>query len=84
MERNVTVVVGHLKAKAPHRLRVDGHHPFLEHEKADGSLPTSWEEGCWKFFLNDEDQVRRAIDYVEQNPVKEGKAIQRWSFVKRV
>ena len=84
MERNVKIVVEPLKAKASHRLRVEGHHPFVEYEKADGSLPTCWGEGCWKVFLNDEDQVRRAIDYVEQNPVKEGKAIHRWSFVKGI
>jgi len=33
-------------------------------------------------FLNDADAVVHAIEYVEQNPVKEGKRLQRWSFIR--
>jgi REP element-mobilizing transposase RayT len=81
VERNLKVVVGHLKSKASHQLREEGLHPFERYRRVDGSVPSVWAEGCWKVFLNTPEDMRRAIDYVEENPVKEGKARQRWSFV---
>jgi hypothetical protein len=39
-----------------------------------------WSAKLWKVYLNSQD-ITRAIAYVEQNPVKEGKPRQRWSFV---
>ena len=47
----------------------------------DGSLPTPWAAKCWKVFLDTEADIARAIRYVEDNPVKEGKRPQRWPFV---
>jgi hypothetical protein len=32
-------------------------------------------------FLDSDEDIRRAIRYVEENPVKEGKPRQLWSFV---
>ena len=40
-----------------------------------------WGEYGWNVFLDSEQDVRRAIQYVEQNPPKEHKPRQRWSFV---
>ena len=40
-----------------------------------------WGGRGWFVFLNTPTDVRRAIRYVEQNPVKEGKRAQNWSFV---
>jgi hypothetical protein len=37
--------------------------------------------GEWKVYLDTEEEVRRAIAYVEENPLKEGKRRQRWGFV---
>jgi hypothetical protein len=37
--------------------------------------------GEWSGFLENEEEVRRAIRYVEENPVKEGLRRQRWGFV---
>ena len=42
-------------------------------------VPKCWGRGEWKVFLDPED-VTRAIQYVEDNPVKEGKKRQKWSF----
>jgi REP element-mobilizing transposase RayT len=49
-----------------------------------GREPTHpvWTEGAWKVFLDHPDDVRRTIRYIENNPVKEGLPVQRWSFVK--
>jgi hypothetical protein len=44
-------------------------------------MPSLWEEGLWKVFLDDDANIKAAINYVEQNPVKEGKPLQRWSFL---
>ncbi len=47
-----------------------------------GAEPLSpcWGTGRWK-VLDTPDEVRRAIRYVESNPLKEGKPRQSWSFV---
>jgi len=41
----------------------------------------TWSLGGWKAFLDHPDEVRRTIRYIEQNPVKIRRAIQRYSFV---
>jgi REP-associated tyrosine transposase len=71
-----------LKAQASHRMIVDGRHPMARWPKKDGSLPKPWAEGCWKVFLDDVADMERAIRYVEDNPIKEGRPAQRWPFVK--
>jgi len=71
--RGVTQIVGHLKARATQRL-------IAEELWPDAERPV-WGRKCWRVFLNDEEDVRRAIAYVERNPLKEGKPAQKWSFV---
>ena len=44
------------------------------------SHPT-WTRGGWKVFLDHPDEVRRTIQYVENNPVKQRLAAQSWSWV---
>jgi REP element-mobilizing transposase RayT len=41
-----------------------------------------WGGPGWKVFLNSQDDIRRTIYYVEQNPVKMGRPVQAWHFVK--
>src|SRR5262249_46126508 len=55
--------------------------PLAELQRPDGRLPKCWARGEWKAFLDSDEAVRRAIRYVEQNPLKEGKPAQHWSFV---
>jgi hypothetical protein len=55
-------------------------HPFGDLKEKNGRPPKCFARGQWKVFLDPED-VLRAIGYVENNPVKEGKKAQRWSFV---
>jgi REP element-mobilizing transposase RayT len=40
-----------------------------------------WAKGQWSVFLRDESAVRRAIRYVEDNPVRAGFKPQHWKFV---
>jgi len=70
-----------LKAEATTELARTGLHPLNSFPQRDGTFPSPWARKCWKVFLNNDDDILRAIDYVEKNPVKEGKPPQRWSFV---
>jgi hypothetical protein len=40
-----------------------------------------WGQDFWKVFLYTPEDVLRAIRYVEDNPIKEGKKRQHWPFV---
>ena len=71
-------VAKQLKQNATIRLNEEKIHPLAQFE----GPPTPWAESCWKVFLYDDESVFRAIQYVENNPVKEGKKIQQWSFVR--
>jgi REP-associated tyrosine transposase len=70
-----------LKAEATTELINDGRHPLARWPETDGSLPCPWARRCWKVFLDTNAVIAGAIEYVENNPVKEGKRRQRWSFV---
>ena len=70
-----------LKGRATKALVATGLHPFLNEMDADGQVPKCWQEKQWPVFKYDPLRVRRAIQYVEDNPLKEGKKRQVWSFV---
>lgn len=70
-----------LKAEASARLAADGRHPLVAWAQPGEPLPTPWSRNCWKVFLDSAEDIERAVRYVEDNPVKEGKRPQRWSFV---
>lgn len=44
--------------------------------------PTWTTRGGWKVFLDQPDEVRRTIRYIERNPLLLGLPQQRWAFVK--
>jgi REP element-mobilizing transposase RayT len=71
-ERNIEQIVGHLKSSATHLLRTS------EHRDAEVRI---WASRCWPVFLNTEQDIRRAVRYVEENPLKERKRRQSRSFV---
>lgn len=53
------------------------------HPAGNGPRPSKcFARGEWKVFLDTEEDVLRAIGYVELNPEKEGLQRQRWSFVR--
>ena len=61
-------------------LKQQGSHPFGQIVDFDGGSRSVSPEASGRCFSHPED-VPRAIQYVEQNPVKEGKKPQRWLFV---
>ena len=66
-----------LKGHATRALIENGVHPFGDIAKP---APKCFARGEWKVYL-EPDEVHRAIRYVENNPVKEGKPQQHWPFV---
>jgi len=72
-ERPIGRIVGHLKTRATQRLGAEGLWPH------DGR--PVWADRAWKVFLDSDDDVARAVEYVNANPPKEGKPLQTWWFV---
>jgi REP element-mobilizing transposase RayT len=80
-DRRIQQVVGHLKAEATRQLNAEGLHPSSALQQHSGHQPSQWAEGGWKVYLDSPGAVAAAVQYVERNPLKEGKRLQRWSFV---
>jgi REP element-mobilizing transposase RayT len=77
-------IVIQLKGEATERLVEEKLHPFGHLRDNKGRRPKCWARGEWSVFLDKEEDVCRAIRYVEENPIKEGKPLQRWPFVTTV
>ena len=82
-ERDIRRVVGHLKARATQSLSARSLHPLTRFRQKDETIPSPWGRNCWVVFLFDERHLLEAIEYVQNNPVKEGKPRQHWSFVRQ-
>jgi hypothetical protein len=80
-DRDPEVVAGHLKSRATRELSRRGIHPLDGFVGKRGGLPTPWSEGCWKVLIDNDEQLRAAISYIERHPGKEGLAKQRWDFI---
>jgi len=74
-------MIGHFKAAATMKLQEAGLHPFAGEADAKGDTPSPWVRKGWTVYLDSEQTMRRAITYVENNPLKEGLPQQQWSFV---
>ena len=79
--REVEKLVIQLKGAATRRLVAEGLHPFGNQRDEHGRPPKCFARGEWKVFLDSPEDIARAIRYVEDNPGKEGKPRQRWTFV---
>jgi REP element-mobilizing transposase RayT len=77
----VESLVVQLKGHATRQLAEENVHPFGDLREKNGRPPKCFARGEWKVFLESMEDVGNAIRYVENNPVKEGKPPQRWSFV---
>jgi hypothetical protein len=70
-----------LKGEATRALLAEALHPLAAWSRPSGKVPHCWARGAWKVFLDTAADIMRAIRYVEENPVKEEKPRQRWTFV---
>ncbi|MFN3168300.1 MAG: hypothetical protein ACE37H_14670 [Phycisphaeraceae bacterium] len=73
--------IGKLKRFAGDELIAAGLHPFAKNTQSGNRPPLCFARRAWKVYLDTEDDVRRSIAYVINNPEKEGLSIQRWKFV---
>jgi len=69
-----------LKGAATESLKASKLHPFGKIKDHRGRTSKCFARGQWKVFLDPPD-VPRAVRYVTENPLKEGKPRQHWTFV---
>ena len=55
---------------------------FMEERLRPGDHPV-WGGPGWKVFLDTEEEIHRTIRYIEDNPIKARRPVQRWPFVQR-
>ena len=71
-----------LKGEATRRLLEKSLHPMKHFQNTEKDRsPSVWGEGQWKVYLEDEEAIENAIRYVKQNPIREDKPPQHWSYV---
>ena len=78
---DVEQVVRLLKGQATKQLLQERLHPLIDYGTPT-ETPTPWADKKWKVFLDSDESIENAIRYVEENPEKEGKPRQDWSFVR--
>lgn len=74
-------VIEQLKAAATRELLKANLHPFGHLTTKHGRSPKCWQRGAWFPFLDTPERVLAAIAYVHDNPLKEDKPRQHWSWV---
>lgn len=79
--RDIEQVMNQLKGRASNAMVKQDIHPFQEVVNTRGKRATCWARRGWNVFLDSPSDVQRAIRYVADNPLKEGKKLQTWSFV---
>ena len=70
-----------LKGAATRRLIADGNHPLQKYAKPGTRPPGMWARHLWKSFLDSDKAIENAINYVIENPIKEGKPQQNWKWI---
>ena len=80
-ERKYEMIALHLKNRATSVLRERVLDPMEQFSRSGGAIPSPWGKGLWKVYINSAEQLRAVIRYIEKNPIREGKRMQRWSFV---
>jgi REP element-mobilizing transposase RayT len=70
---SVETLVGFLKRSACRQLSQEGIHP------SPGVTP--WVRGGWSRYLNTFSEIKGAIVYTNNNPIKQGFKPQNWSFI---
>ncbi len=81
--RTIERIVAHLKRGATLKLFEEDRHPLMRYKGPRGAVPSPWSKRTgWIVYLDDDQTVRHRVKYVQENPLKEGKPQQHWSFVK--
>jgi len=81
-DRKIEQIVGHLKARATQELLAEAMHPLAEYGKPNGQVPSPWtQRKGWVIYLNSNKAIADKVAYTQENPEREGKPRQHWSFV---
>lgn len=80
---SIEQVANLLKGAASRELVAEGLHPFQNAPYRDGTLPTPWARRQWACYLNTIPDIERAIQYTNNNPIREKMKPQTWKFVTR-
>jgi len=80
-EQTIERVSNFLKGAATRRITADRLHPLATQPTVGGRMPKMFARGQWAVFLNHDGDVQRAIQYVNENPIRAGLRPQRWTFV---
>ena len=80
-DREIGIVVNQLEGRASLQMSRAGMHPFQHVVGRRGKRPSPWAARGWAVYIDNTEYLRRAIAYVERNPVKHGFKPQGWSFV---
>lgn len=70
-----------LKQDATRQLSAERLHPLATYKNVRGTIPSPWGASCRKVFLDADHEIVGRVQYVEENPLKQGKPTQHWSFV---
>jgi len=79
--QRVEQVVQQMKGEATKHLINENLHPLAAFVRGGEKPHTPWVREGWNVYLDRDDDVRRAIAYVEGNPLKERLPGQTWKFV---
>jgi REP element-mobilizing transposase RayT len=77
-------IMGHFKGRATQCLNWKTISPLasgLAPTQTTKLPPSPWAQKGWVVYLDTEQQIRNAIDYVNRNPVGDGLSPQHWDFV---
>ncbi len=78
---NIEQVSVLLKGAATRTLTKQNQHPLASYARPGKRPPRMWAEDEWHGFLDSEEAIENAIAYTNDNPQREGKPQQHWSFV---
>jgi len=70
-----------LKGAATRQLIEDRCHPLAAYAAPGQRPPSMWARRRWKVYLDSDEAIEEAIAYVNENPIREGKPRQTWSWV---
>lgn len=70
-----------LKGAATRRLIADDRHPLKSFARSGRRPPGMWARHQWISFLDSDAAIENAIAYVLENPIKDGKPKQDWTWI---
>lgn len=74
-------LVNLFKGNATAQLTREGLNPMSEYRTKTGAVPSPWAHGHWMVFIDSERHLKNSVVYAENNPIRERKNRQKWSFV---